>query len=116
MTELETLTQSALADIAAAASLDALDALRVSLLGKAGSITGQLKTLGALAPDQPKVAGEAVNRAKDAVAEALNEWTWDVSWSDSSVSSRDLVAQLTFLALTVAGVLAYRRERALTES
>ena len=71
MTDLDTLTRSALADIHAAASLDALDALRVSLLGKSGTITGQLKQLGALAPDQRKLAGEAVNRAKDAVAEAI---------------------------------------------
>lgn len=50
------------------------------------------------------------------MAEALNEWTWDVRWSNGSVSYRDLVAQLTFLAVTAAGVLAYRRERSLTES
>jgi phenylalanyl-tRNA synthetase alpha chain len=72
MTDLENLTRSALAEIQAAAGLDALDALRVSLLGKAGSITGQLKQLGALAPEQRKLAGEAVNRAKDAVSEAIN--------------------------------------------
>jgi phenylalanyl-tRNA synthetase alpha chain len=71
MSDLDTLTRSALADITAATSLDALEALRVALLGKSGSITGQLKQLGALAPDQRKLAGEAVNRAKDAVAEAL---------------------------------------------
>jgi len=72
MSDLETLTRSALAEIEAAASLEALDALRVSLLGKAGSITGQLKQLGALAPEQRKQAGEAVNRAKEAVSEAIN--------------------------------------------
>jgi phenylalanyl-tRNA synthetase alpha chain len=72
MSDLETLTRSALADIEAATGLDALDALRVSLLGKAGSITGQLKQLGAMAPEQRKQAGEAVNRAKEAVAEAIN--------------------------------------------
>ena len=71
MTDLENLTRSALAEIAAATGLDALDALRVSLLGKAGSITGQLKQLGALAPEQRKLAGEAVNRAKEAVADAI---------------------------------------------
>ena len=54
MTDLETLTSSALADIQAAAGLDALDALRVALLGKSGSITGQLKQLGALPPAERK--------------------------------------------------------------
>ncbi len=71
MTELESLTQSALAQIHAAASLDALDAQRVALLGKAGTLTGQLKQLGAMAPEERKLAGEAVNRAKDAVAQAI---------------------------------------------
>jgi phenylalanyl-tRNA synthetase alpha chain len=45
--------------------------LRVTLLGKSGEITLQLKQLGALAPDERKSAGEAINRAKDAVAEAI---------------------------------------------
>jgi phenylalanyl-tRNA synthetase alpha chain len=71
MSDIETLTHSALAEIEAAGELDALDALRVSLLGKSGSITGQLKQLGALAPEQRKLAGEAVNRAKEAVADAI---------------------------------------------
>jgi phenylalanyl-tRNA synthetase alpha chain len=71
MTELESLTQTALAQIQAAASLEALDALRVALLGKAGTLTGQLKQLGAMAPEERKLAGEAVNRAKDAVAQAI---------------------------------------------
>jgi len=73
MSDIQTLTRSALAEVADAGSLEALDALRVSLLGKNGSITGQLKQLGALAPDQRKAAGEAVNRAKEAVAAAIGE-------------------------------------------
>jgi len=71
MSDIETLTRSALAEVEAAASLEALDALRVSLLGKSGTITGQLKQLGALAPEERKLAGEAVNRAKDALAAAI---------------------------------------------
>ncbi|MDZ4054097.1 MAG: phenylalanine--tRNA ligase subunit alpha [Phenylobacterium sp.] len=73
MPDIQDLTQSALAEVAAAGSLEALDALRVSLLGKSGSITGQLKQLGALAPEERKAAGEAVNRAKEAVAGAIAE-------------------------------------------
>ena len=71
MSDIESLTRSALAEVEAAAGLEALDALRVSLLGKTGSITGQLKQLGALAPEERKLAGEAVNRAKDALAAAI---------------------------------------------
>ncbi|KFN44953.1 phenylalanine--tRNA ligase subunit alpha [Arenimonas oryziterrae] len=71
MSDIEQLTHSALAQIQVAASLEALDALRVALLGKSGSITGQLKQLGALPPDQRKTVGEHINRAKDTVADAL---------------------------------------------
>jgi phenylalanyl-tRNA synthetase alpha chain len=43
----------------------------VALLGKSGSITGQLKSLGALPAEQRKAAGEGINRARDAVADAI---------------------------------------------
>ena len=72
MTEIESLSKQALADIAAAAAPEALEALRVSLLGKSGSVTAQLKSLGALPADQRKVAGEAINRARDAISAALS--------------------------------------------
>src|SRR3546814_1597295 len=48
------------------------DLLRVALLGKSGSITAQLKSLGALPGDQRKAAGEAINRARDAIGAALS--------------------------------------------
>lgn len=71
MSDIESLAKQALADIAAAASPDALETIRVALLGKNGSITAQLKALGALPGDQRKAAGEAINRARDAIGEAL---------------------------------------------
>lgn len=71
MSDIEQLSGQALADIAAAATPDALEHLRVSLLGKSGSITAQLKSLGALPADERKAAGEAINRVRDAVGEAL---------------------------------------------
>jgi phenylalanyl-tRNA synthetase alpha chain len=71
MSDIDTLQRDAIAAIAAADSLDVLDAQRVALLGKSGSITGQLKSLGALPADQRKAAGEVINRARDAVAEAI---------------------------------------------
>ena len=72
MAGIEELGRQALADIAAAGSPDALEALRVSLLGKSGSITAQLKSLGALPGDQRKAAGEAINKVRDAIGEALS--------------------------------------------
>ncbi|HJR73146.1 MAG TPA: phenylalanine--tRNA ligase subunit alpha [Luteimonas sp.] len=71
MSDIEQLNGQALADIAAADTPDALEHLRVALLGKSGSITAQLKSLGALPADQRKAAGEAINRVRDAVGEAL---------------------------------------------
>ncbi|KAF1709238.1 phenylalanine--tRNA ligase subunit alpha [Pseudoxanthomonas kalamensis DSM 18571] len=73
MSEIETLSAQAMADIAAAASPDALETLRVGLLGKQGSITAQLKRLGTLPAEQRKVEGEAINRARDAIGQALAE-------------------------------------------
>jgi phenylalanyl-tRNA synthetase alpha chain len=63
--------EQAVAQIVAAASLEALDALRVSLLGKSGLITEQLKALGKLPAEERKAHGERVNRAKDSLAEAI---------------------------------------------
>ena len=71
MSDIEPLSTQALSDIAAADTPDALEALRVALLGKSGSITAQLKSLGALPGDQRKAAGEAINRVRDAISEAL---------------------------------------------
>ena len=71
MTQIESIREQALADIAAAATPDAVEALRVGLLGKSGSVTAQLKALGALPADQRKAAGESINRARDAIGAAL---------------------------------------------
>ena len=73
MSEIETLTTRALADIAAADSPAAIEALRVGLVGKSGTITSQLKQLGALPAEERKAAGAAINEARDAVTAALGE-------------------------------------------
>ena len=71
MSGIDELGRQALADIAAADTPEALESLRVGLLGKQGSVTAQLKGLGALPPDQRKAAGEAINRVRDALGDAL---------------------------------------------
>ena len=72
MSDIESLGTQAMADIAAAGTSESLEALRVSLLGKNGSVTALLKSLGALPGDQRKAAGEAINRARDAIGQALS--------------------------------------------
>ena len=71
MTDLATLEFNTLADIAAASDETALEATRIAALGKSGAVTGLLKTLGALAPDDRKAAGAAINTLKERVTEAL---------------------------------------------
>jgi phenylalanyl-tRNA synthetase alpha chain len=71
MDDLEIRAAQALADIERAATLPALDALRVGLLGKSGIVTGALKTLGSLAPDERKARGAQVNVLKQRLADSL---------------------------------------------
>ena len=59
------------AALAAATDLRALDAVRVGVLGKSGSLSGLLKGLGAVAPDQRKERGAALNRLKGAIEAAI---------------------------------------------
>jgi phenylalanyl-tRNA synthetase alpha chain len=49
----------------------ALEQIKARYLGKAGQLTGLLKQLGALAPEQRREAGAKVNQAKAAVETAL---------------------------------------------
>ncbi len=65
------LEQQILADIAAASDEAALEKVRVAALGKNGSITALLKTLGALAPEERKRQGPLINGLKDRVNAAL---------------------------------------------
>jgi phenylalanyl-tRNA synthetase alpha chain len=49
----------------------ALEAVRVAALGKKGSVSEMLKTLGAMSPEERQVMGPAINGLKNRVAEAL---------------------------------------------
>ncbi|HOL65509.1 MAG TPA: phenylalanine--tRNA ligase subunit alpha, partial [Accumulibacter sp.] len=51
---------------------DALEQVKAAYLGKSGQITGLLKSLGNLPPDERKVVGAAINRAKETIETALN--------------------------------------------
>jgi len=64
-------TDEALGAIAAAGTLDALEAQRVGLLGKSGAITAELKALGKLSPDERKTRGAEVNAAKEKISAAI---------------------------------------------
>ena len=63
--------QTILAGIAAAGDEAALEAVRVAALGKKGSVSALLATLGKMSPDERKTQGAAINLAKDTVTQAL---------------------------------------------
>jgi phenylalanyl-tRNA synthetase alpha chain len=54
-----------------AADLPALEDIRVSALGKSGSVTGLLKTLGGMSPEQRQVEGPRIHGLRETVTEAL---------------------------------------------
>ncbi|KQZ59982.1 MULTISPECIES: phenylalanine--tRNA ligase subunit alpha [unclassified Lysobacter] len=106
MGEIEQLSQQSLAQIAAATSSEAVEALRIALLGKSGSVTAQLKQLGALPPEQRKSAGEAINRARDLLTAALNErkHALDDAALDARLASESIDVTLPGLAADVGGL------------
>lgn len=57
--------------ISAAPDEAALEAVRVAALGRNGSISALLKTLGAMTPEERKVQGPAINGLKDRVTDAI---------------------------------------------
>jgi phenylalanyl-tRNA synthetase alpha chain len=71
MTHTAQLEQAILAETAAAADEAALEAVRVAALGRNGSITALLKTLGALPAEERKRQGPLINGLKDRVNAAL---------------------------------------------
>jgi len=71
MTDLATLQTEILAAIAGAADEAALEAVRVAALGRKGSVSALLATLGGMTPDERKVQGAAINGLKEAVGAAL---------------------------------------------
>ncbi len=73
MIDLDALGTDALGKIAAATDLDALEALRIEFLGKQGSISGLLKTLGAMSPEERQTKGVAIQALRGNVTDALAE-------------------------------------------
>ena len=69
--DLEQLKQDTLGRIAGAGDLAALEAERVAALGKQGAVTGLLKTLGGMAPEERTREGPRIHGLREAVTEAL---------------------------------------------
>jgi phenylalanyl-tRNA synthetase alpha chain len=71
MADLQALEHEARERIAAAATLDALEDLRVEFLGKKGSVSALLKTLGAMDAEERKEKAPAIQTLRQTVADDL---------------------------------------------
>ena len=72
MQQLDGLQEKWLSAVAGAQALEQLETLRVEALGKKGEVTGLMKTLGGLSPDERKEAGQRLNQLKDALTSAID--------------------------------------------
>ena len=66
--QIETLRNELSAAVTGADSEAALETVRVSALGKKGSVSALLATLGSMAPEDRKSAGPAINGLKNEIA------------------------------------------------
>ena len=73
MSILEAILSDATATLTAVKSIPELEQVKAKYLGKAGSLTEQLKTLGSLTPDEKKTAGAAINQVKVQVEALIND-------------------------------------------
>ena len=73
MNKLSQIIEQAKADIDAAGNVADLDQVRVTYLGKKGSLTEGLKQLGKLSADERPAAGQAINDAKTIVQDAISD-------------------------------------------
>ena len=72
MKEWEDQKTKLVASIHSASTLDELEDIRITALGKKGTITGLMKSLGSLNPDKRKEAGQLLNAIKEEVASAID--------------------------------------------
>jgi len=73
MSDLATLEAEIVSAVQASADLAGLDAVRVNVLGKSGSISALLKGLGSMGPDERREKGPLINGLRDRVQAALAE-------------------------------------------
>ena len=72
MSDIAKLESEILSAVSAAGDETALEAVRVAALGKKGSISELLGTLGKMTPDERKAQGPLINGLKDRANAAIN--------------------------------------------
>ena len=94
MNDLASLIESARADFARASASAELEDAKARYVGKSGSVTERLKSLGALPADEKRARGAEINAAKQAIDAALTE-------RRAELANRQLEAQLATQSLDV---------------
>ena len=92
--EIQALQTDVLARIEAAENTTALDEVRVAVLGKSGSLTGYLRQMGQIAPEERAEVGKTANAVRAAVEAALAE-------RKQTLESAELEAQMAAGALDI---------------
>ena len=69
--DIETLQTDLMAAIGSADTLEALEVVRVSALGKHGSVSALLKTMGGMSPEERQTQGPIINGLRESITTAL---------------------------------------------
>ncbi|MCF1447317.1 phenylalanine--tRNA ligase subunit alpha [Agrobacterium vitis] len=98
MSDLESLKTSLLADIAAASDEAGIEAVRLAAMGKKGSVSELLKTLGSMTPEERQTRGAAINALKNEITEQLTAKKTELK--DAAINAR-LKAETVDVSLPV---------------
>jgi len=71
MSDIETLQTDLMVAIGSADTLEAIEAVRVSALGKQGSVSALLKTMGGMSPEERQTQGPIINGLRESITSAL---------------------------------------------
>ena len=78
MQNLDALKQEIISAVTAANDIDTLEDVRVSALGKKGKVTGIMKTLGNMDPDQRREMGQSLNKLKNEISAVIDDKSEDL--------------------------------------
>lgn len=95
MTDVEQLVARATADFAGVDDSAQLEQVKARYLGKSGSVTELLKGLGKLSPEEKKLQGAAINRAKEQIEAALHQRREDLKTAALEAQLRAEVLDVT---------------------
>jgi phenylalanyl-tRNA synthetase alpha chain len=82
MTDIATLQTDLMGAIDSADTLDSLEAVRIAALGKQGSVSALLKTMGSMSPEERQTQGPIINGLRESITSALASKKADLETAD----------------------------------